>query len=122
MVKKSRAEVGKFLDKLKELISEDESNIQIVEKSRDKTDKTKAFRLETGYNKSDIINELLKLDICNYSYTDKDRNPKFSGEVWIFGSYIEEIRIEAYIKLKKRKKVICLSFHEKEYELFYPYL
>jgi hypothetical protein len=71
-----------------------------------------------------VYEELLKLDATNYSYTDYDEHPAFKNElVWIFGQMF--MMEEVYIKVKNRKYrslVVCLSFHEPEFELGYPYL
>ncbi len=86
-------------------------------------DKTFQFQAEYNLTSKDICNELLRLDITNYSYTDYDDNPRFENEkVWIFGQMFW--KEEVYIKLKIRQggKVVCLLFHKKEYGLDYPYL
>ena len=71
-----------------------------------------------------VYEELLKLDITNYSHTDYDDNPRFKGEtVWFFGQMFGDIEVYIKLKIRDRKRtVVCLSFHEKEYHLHYPYL
>ncbi|OIQ11566.1 hypothetical protein [Neomoorella thermoacetica] len=115
-------EVEEFLSNIKRLLASEKwmDNLIIVKENKE-GDKTQKFRSEKNITHSIVARELLKLDITNYSYTDYDDNPRFKNEVvWIFGTvYGTE---EIYIKLKIREKVICLSFHEAEYELNYPYL
>ncbi|MGD0621471.1 MAG: hypothetical protein ABSA82_03260 [Thermacetogeniaceae bacterium] len=97
------------------------NNLDIILKANLDEDKTFQFRVEHNLVSSDILEELIKLDITNYAYTDYDDDPRFLNEiVWIFGQmFLDE---EVYIKLKIRSKVVCLSFHEKERDLVYPYL
>lgn len=79
--------------------------------------------IQYGITETQIREELRKLDISNYSYTDNDTDPRFASEQnWVFGQMFDNM-IEVYIKIKvRRRKVICLSFHEKEWDLHYPYL
>ncbi|OIQ59925.1 hypothetical protein [Neomoorella thermoacetica] len=115
-------EVEKFLSNIKRLLASDNwmDNLIIVKENKEE-DKTHKFMVEKNITRRIVVQELLRLDITNYSYTDNDDNPRFKNEVvWIFGAvYGTE---EIYIKLKIREKVICLSFHEADYELNYPYL
>ena len=72
----------------------------------------------------DIIKEIKKLDISNYSKTENDDNPKWEHEkMWIFGQIFKTDAkyFEMYIKLKLRRKVICFSFHPKEFDINYVY-
>lgn len=93
----------------------------VIVKEHKRGDKTNNFMILKGLTRASIIEELMKLDILNYSYTDYDNHPWFKDEeVWIFGQMYDGV--EVYIKLKLREKVVCLSFHEKEYNLKYPYL
>ena len=67
---------------------------------------------------NDVADIILKLEIDNYSETQECTI--YKGEkIWIFG--YDYHSYELYIKLRLRKKVICISFHEKEYEINYPY-
>ncbi|MGB9781867.1 MAG: hypothetical protein ACPLSY_04040 [Moorellaceae bacterium] len=115
-------EVEEFLSNIKRLLASGNwlENLVIVKENK-KGDKTHRFMSEKNITRRMVAQELLRLDITNYSHTDYDDNPKFQGElVWIFGTvYGSE---EIYIKLKIREKVICLSFHEADYDLNYPYL
>jgi len=118
-----RSEIDCFLKEMKSLLSGDNGvrNLQIPLKNNLDEDKNYQFRVEHNLKSGHICKELLKLDITNYSYTDYDDNPKFKNEkVWIFGQMFSTK--EVYIKLKIRGKVVCLSFHEKGYDLKYPFL
>jgi hypothetical protein len=76
------------------------------------------------FNQLDIENTLLSLTKSDYCEgpvpDDKDR----PDDVWIFGRNIKGH--DVYIKLaivekKKRKNVVCISFHEPTHPLYYPY-
>ncbi|KXG78867.1 MAG: hypothetical protein PWP45_611 [Tepidanaerobacteraceae bacterium] len=118
-------EVKDFLRRLHSILkSGDEKTTLVIVKENRPGDKTSKFMRQYNITSRIIYEELLKLDITNYSYTDYDDNPRYNGEtVWIFGQIFEDI--EVYIKLKirdGRRTVVCLSFHEAEYDLDYPYL
>lgn len=116
-------EVKAFLNKIQETIKQSYENVMIYKKTKGR-DKNREFQIEYGIGHQRICEEILKLDITNYSQTDEDDGAGWTGEVWIFGQVIEVAHnqyMEIYIKLKFRNKVICLSFHPKEYDIKYPY-
>lgn len=116
--------VDEFLDEMKKKIHDDYANVKIINRTRSE-DKTFNFTNEYGLSHEMVCEELLKLDRPNYSYTDTDHNIKKEGIIWIFGQTLIVPGInsypEVYIKLKLNNRVICLSFHEKQYPLVYPY-
>lgn len=85
--------------------------------------------IDLGLTKKNRKNILLSLSAENYfkgPSNDKDR----SGKVWEFG--VTNNEQEIYIKLKiaeyqlidelyTREEAICLSFHQAEYTINYPY-
>jgi hypothetical protein len=76
-----------------------------------------------GLTKKNLKEEIMTLsvrDYCEGPVPDRDR----PGDIWVFGKQVggEEI----YIKLKiaqvgKEKVAKCLSFHEANFPLCYPY-
>lgn len=121
---KCENEVDKFLEEIKNRLNESFNNLKIIKRTKSE-DKTTNFMIQYGLNNKMICEELLKLDITNYSYTDKDHDTNRKGEVWFFGQIFitdKRLPLKVYIKLKLNSKVICLSFHEQEHELRYPYL
>lgn len=123
----SRDSVEIFLNNMKNILL-NYGNLIIVkeQKADDKTFKFIVKYLGKNY-KQIIFEELLNIDITNYCYTTFDDNPFFNKETfWIFGKMFGDNflnMIEVYIKIKiKHNNVICMSFHEKEYDLKYPYL
>lgn len=122
---KTKEEVRRFIDEVHKYLEESPDNLKIEGRTRNE-DKTYNFRSHYGISEKIICEELLKLDISNYSKTEYDKEPRWSHEeVWIFGLDmigLAKSKIEVYIKLKIRKRVICLSFHPSEYRINYPYL
>lgn len=123
---RTEEEVFDFLENVQTIINESETNLIIL--GRTKTDdKTRKFMDKYNIKHKMVCDEILKLDVLNYSYTDFDDNPKWAHEeVWFFGQVlmIEGVKRKdtVYIKLKLRDNVVCMSFHPQEFELKYPYL
>jgi hypothetical protein len=120
---RANEEVRDFLDKIQEALKQSFENLIINKKTKGK-DKNREFQIEYGIGHNRICEEILRLDITNYSETDEDDGAGWTGEVWIFGQIVEVAQnqyMEIYIKLKLRNKIICLSFHPKEFDLKYPY-
>ena len=119
----TNTEVIDFLNSMRALL-QDKHALYIVEKFS-KDDKTAAFRSKYGITHDMVVEELLNLDCSNYCCTDIDDNPAFTGEVCIFGQYLQpplvELPVLVYIKLKLKSRLVCLSFHEAEYEMHFPY-
>ena len=106
-------------------ILKDPSKLHIIQKPTDKLDKTKNFMEKYRLTHKDVVDNILQLDISNYSYTDEDDRSGFLGNVWIFGQILlyplVDRNLVIYIKLKYREQVVCLSFHEAEYDMKFPY-
>ena len=98
--------------------------------------KTRAFMAETGIGKSDIAEVLKELRVCNYSYTDDDRNVNFKGQqVWVFGITWRPVDEDEdiYTKIKVQQMtdtnedcLMVMSFHPEsptptEGKLLFPY-
>ncbi len=119
----SEEDVGNFLQKVRELLT-DPNNLSIVQKTGIR-DKTREFREKYGINHQMVCDEISRLDVSNYSYTDNDHNKEIGGEFLIFGQFIlppiVDKPVQVYIKLKIRGRVVCMSFHEAEFPLNYPY-
>lgn len=115
----SKDVVEEFLKEVNFRLNESEKNFY-----KHKSRKTLSFQAEYNITDNQIIEEIKKLDISNYSKTENDNNPKWAHEkMWFFGQMFktDNSYIEVYIKLKLRNKVICFSFHPKEYDIHYPY-
>lgn len=120
----TESDVKSYLEALKEILDESEDNLEIVKKTRT-TDKTTEFMIENNIKHNDVINILKQLDVDNFVSKSEDYQASYGGYCWVFGwySFFESSGIELYIKIKKNNdsRVICLSFHEAEYEMHYPF-
>jgi hypothetical protein len=109
-------EVSRFLKELKEIITQGRG-LDVVPR----TPNNQAL-IELGITETIRKEIILGLSVQNYSsgpLPDRDR----PGEVWIFGTHIEQTEI--YIKLKitsigSVQVAKCISFHKAEGSLFYP--
>ncbi|MBQ9022030.1 MAG: type II toxin-antitoxin system MqsR family toxin [Eggerthellaceae bacterium] len=80
--------------------------------------------IELGYDTNDVLNVLQDLTVQNYSQgplPDKKGRPH---DLWVFGKIIEGTQI--YIKFtaffeENAVTAICVSFHEAEHEMNFPY-
>lgn len=118
----SEAEVETFLKCLHSKIQESPESVIIIKRTSSE-DKTFNFMVEYGLTHEYICQRILDLNVTNYSYTDKEKNTNFSGDILVFGQMFLDKGpvLEIYIKLKLNERVICLSFHPKEFDLNYPY-
>jgi hypothetical protein len=105
---------------LKDFSTIAQTNLQFIP-----TRKNKETLLELGLTKKLVQKTLLTLNYVDYSAGPiRDTDPTWPGYVWIFGTDIE--KTEIYIKLKVeeengQKISVCLSFHEAERPLTYPF-
>lgn len=120
----SEIEVEDFLSGVFSILNESPKSLYIVKRTNSE-DKTGNFQIKTGLTNDMICEEILTLNVKNYSYTDTDRDLKRKGELWLFGKVLKPPRInestEVYIKLKLQGRVVCLSFHPSEFDMKYPY-
>ena len=122
---KKVSEVEQFLQEMQTLLKGDRGKLYIVQR---KDYKNQDFMVKHNLKHDDVVDRLLKLDVSNYAYTDVDRDSGRGGEVWIFGQALYsgleyfDAKVVIYIKLKLERGVVCLSFHEAEEKLKYPYL
>jgi len=89
--------------------------------------KNKKTLLKLGFMPSHVIDEICTLTYKNYHTGPEDnisRSGRPGGSIWVFGKEIEGIEI--YIKFhlistKRNTQCICISFHEADYPMTYPY-
>ena len=117
MANAGREDVAAFLKEVKSIASRP-NGIFVVRREKNRQTIT-----NLGLTNSDITNTIKYLsveDYCKGPESDKDAE----GNLWFFG---KEIRgNDIYIKLKisernGRDTVYCISLHEPEYEIDYPY-
>lgn len=113
-----KQQVIAFLVEIKKIMS-NKNSFQLID--RHKNLKTIAA---LGYTIDDVRMELFELTVCNYvKEPEPDRDPRYSGEFWFFGTTIDDTNL--YIKLKitntGSKSVLCLSFHEEKWPQRFPF-
>ena len=112
--------VSSYLNEIKDILNSDYFNINTDFYFHSKRNKNDNFINKYDYNIQDIIDiikSLLPEDYSDNSYINNE-----SDLALIFGKTIKE---EIYIKIKiveqSRRKVVCISFHEAEYKMKYPF-
>lgn len=81
---KTKEEVEEFLEIIKSILDKSYRNLTIVKKSRGE-DKTRKFMIENNIKHERVCEELIRLDVSNYSYTDDDENKNWQGgrvDIW----------------------------------------
>jgi len=83
--------------------------------------KTRRFMQLVGFNGLQVHETVCDLHVSNYSLPDDKGRPH---DVWVFGTYVPVC--EVYVKLAAFfssgcAQAVCVSFHEAEHRLSYPY-
>lgn len=86
--------------------------------------KTRAFLKVLDYRACDVFHVVRNLEVEDYSEGPLPDDKGRPRDLWVFGKYLAEY--EVYIKLAiylegSVAKAICVSFHEAEWPLSYPY-
>lgn len=131
---KTREEVIIFLNQVKLLLDDDSSwEINNCMWAGNRVNKTQLYLAEKNLSDDDVANVIRELQVCNYCYTEDDRNSNFPNEqFWFFGitRLIVDVEEDYYIKLKIRKfeddYLLVMSFHPEqpkcpEDRLAFPY-
>jgi len=87
------AEVESFLSEVFSILNKFPKGLYIPRRTNSE-DKTLNFQIKTGLNHHLIREELLSLTISNYNYSDKDRDLKRKGELWLFGKLLNPPRFD----------------------------
>lgn len=116
----SKGAVITFLKELQKILLDSNMKLTIQTREDKEYRYTTDYCLEQlGYDKSDVIKELLQLNIKDYVETCDDLRNKKSNRFYVFGKVIQ--KREVYIKVKiesyDNKKILCMSFHFAEYPL-----
>lgn len=92
--------------------------------SSEPSSKTRIFMKTIGYRDVDVHQAVRKLEVVDYSSGPLKDGRGRPRDLWVFGKYLEEY--EVYIKLAAYPiggdvRAVCVSFHEAEWPLTYPY-
>jgi len=91
---------------------------------KDPTSKTSICMRVLGYTPSDVLEVIHSLEVRHYSEGPKRDDKGRPHDLWVFGKFVEGKLI--YIKLavfydNDAIVGICVSFHEPEWEMAFPY-
>lgn len=86
--------------------------------------KTRRFMQLVGFNGRQVHETVCGLRVSNYSAGPLPDDKGRPHDVWVFGAYIP--MYEVYVKLAAFfssgcVQAVCVSFHEAEHRLSYPY-
>lgn len=118
-----RRDVESFLSGLKATVNDKNFNIdkQFLFILKPKTMQT---LIELSFDSDDVINEIKKLTVSDYSETLFDRDNSSPPLLYVFGAAVKGR--DVYIKIKQREAadgniVVCVSFHFPEHPMIHPY-
>lgn len=116
----SKGAVITFLKELQKILLDSNMKLTIQTREDKEYEYTTDYCLEQlEYDKSDVIKELLQLNIKDYVETCDDLRNRKSNRFYVFGKVIQ--KRDVYIKIKiesyDNKKILCMSFHFAEYPL-----
>lgn len=116
----TKGAVQTFLTDLKNILLDPKLNFRLEPREDKEYEYTTDYCLETlTYDISDVIKELLKLNLKNYVETCDDLRNKKSNRFYIFKKIIQEREIYIKVKIESydNKNILCMSFHFAKYPL-----
>lgn len=121
-----KAAVKKFLLELKDILTWEgfriDRNLLIVKSRKDKMRYSTPFTLmDLGYDTHDIVDRLRELSMEDYSETLVDRDDDKRPLLFVFGKEIQGRQIYIKLKVKTKRRILCLAFHYAEYRMEHPY-
>lgn len=122
--KETKGAVIIFLKDLKSILLNPKLEFRLEPREDKEYEYTTDYCLEIlNYDTSDVIKELLKLELKDYIETCDDLRNKKSKRYYVFGIIREEKEIYIKIKIESydNKKILCMSFHFAEYPLVWAY-
>lgn len=122
--KETKGAVIIFLKDLKSILLDPKLEFRLEPREDKEYKYTTDYCLEIlNYDTSDVIKELLKLELKDYIETCDDLRNKKSKRYYVFGIIREEKEIYIKIKIESydNKKILCMSFHFAEYPLVWAY-
>lgn len=118
--------VKEFLEELNNILTWEnfsiDRNLLIVKSQKKKVQYSTPFTLlDLGYDAHDIVERLKELRIEEYSETLVDRNDSKPPLLFVFGKEINNRQVYIKLKVKAKRRILCLSFHYAEYRMEHPY-
>ena len=120
-----------FLKELRELLEEDDFNIDsdftLIKKNKpdDEEHSTTYTLLDLDYDSRDIVDRLKELTVAEYSETKIDKDDLNTPLLFVFGKDINRKLVYVKLKIKEKdnqkRRVLCVSFHYARYKMNFPY-
>lgn len=120
-----------FLKELRELLEEDDFNIDsdftLIKKNKpdDEEHSTTYTLLDLDYDSRDIVDRLKELTVAEYSETKIDKDDLNPPLLFVFGKDINRKLVYVKLKIKEKdnqkRRVLCVSFHYARYKMDFPY-
>ena len=116
-----------FLNRLKNYINPSDFDINsdlFLSAGRNRQNYNTLLMLDL--DNEDVVGHLASLGLANYSHTFLDKDNNDPPYLFVFGKYISGKLIYIKIKLRnigvRKKKIVCISFHEALYPMDFPFL
>ena len=129
-VQSKKREVVAFLKELKDLLGQDDFDINtdmiLIRKKKQGDDQiysTPYTMLDLDYDIDDVIARLKELKLEEYSETKIDRDDVNPPLLFVFGKDIDSKLVYVKLKIKgdQRKHILCVSFHYAKGRMTFPY-
>ena len=129
-VQSKKREVVAFLKELKDLLGQDDFDINtdmiLIRKKKQGNDQiysTPYTMLDLDYDIDDVIARLKELKLEEYSETKIDRDDVNPPLLFVFGKDIDSKLVYVKLKIKgdQRKHILCVSFHYAKGRMTFPY-
>ena len=129
-VQSKKREVVAFLKELKDLLGQDDFDINtdmiLIRKKKQGKDQiysTSYTMLDLDYDIDDVIARLKELKLEEYSETKIDRDDVNPPLLFVFGKDIDSKLVYVKLKIKgdQRKHILCVSFHYAKGRMTFPY-
>lgn len=129
-IQSKKREVIIFLEQLKELLGNEDFNMDtdltMISKKKQGDDQkysTPYTLLDLDYDTEDIVERLKELTVEEYSKTKIDKDDLNPPLLFVFGKDINSRLIYVKLKIKEnpQKHVLCVSFHYAKDNMIFPY-
>lgn len=125
----NKREVIAFLEELKELLGNEDFNIDsdltLIRKRKpnDEEHSTPFTLLDLDYDMSDVVEKLKELTVSEYSETKIDKDDLNPPLLFVFGKDINRKLVYVKLKIKgeQKRRVLCVSFHYAKNPMIFPY-
>ena len=130
-IQSKKKEVISFLQQLQEVLQDENfdlnTNLTLIRKKKGKEKErfsTPYTLVDLNYDIYDVMEQLKCLTVREYAETLIDKDDVHPPLLFVFGKEINDKQIYVKLKIKENqvRRVLCVSFHYAENELFFPYI